>query len=154
MSERRRQQRFSEAHPAFTAVDGDMPWNSVIRESADNVEFWLNELQEPALLYTQIREELAAPVKEWPRKWEKGGKGKGAPKSDQQVRHTTNASGQELCINFNRTACKWAECNRAHQCFYCLGQHPGTECNRKRNLGKKGKGTGKSKKSDAASSGQ
>ena len=32
-----------------------MPWNTVIRESADAMDFWATELQELALLYTATR---------------------------------------------------------------------------------------------------
>ena len=57
LSERKRQQRFTEAHPNLSAVDAAMPWNFVIKESADSLEHWLHELQEPALLYAQVRDD-------------------------------------------------------------------------------------------------
>ena len=145
-SERRRQQRFSEAHPAMSAVEVDMPWNSVIKESADNLEFWLNELQEPALLYTQMRDDSTTAPTDWPRKWSKG-KGKEGAKAD-QTKHLVNDKGQEICFKFNNKTCKWNECTRAHVCNLCLGAHPSAECPRKKKGGKKGKG----KKGDSASS--
>ena len=39
-------------HPALSAYDAVMPWNSVIKASSNDVEFWDRELKEPALLYT------------------------------------------------------------------------------------------------------
>ena len=35
-----------------------MSWKQVIKEATDNVEFWLQELQELAFLYLQTRGEL------------------------------------------------------------------------------------------------
>ena len=37
-NERRRQARFAEADPTLSSVEKDMPWNSVIKEAADNLE--------------------------------------------------------------------------------------------------------------------
>ena len=130
----------------MSAVEVDMPWNSVIKESADNLEFWLNELQEPALLYTQMRDDSATAPTDWPRKWSKG-KGKEGAKAD-QTKHLVNDKGQEICLKFNSKTCKWNECTRAHVCNVCLGTHPSAECPRKKKGGKKGKG----KKGDSASS--
>ena len=55
---RRRQQRVQLSHPELSAVDPEMSWKQVIKEATDNVEFWLQELQELALLYSQTRGEL------------------------------------------------------------------------------------------------
>jgi len=50
--EHRRHVGFHIAHPALSAYDPGMPWNSVIKASSSDVEFWEKELQEPALLFT------------------------------------------------------------------------------------------------------
>jgi hypothetical protein len=50
--ERRRQEGFHAAHPGLSGFDLSMPWNSVIKASAVDVEFWDRELKESALLYT------------------------------------------------------------------------------------------------------
>jgi len=50
--ERRRQEGFHAHHPALSGFDPNMPWNSVIKASSTDVEFWDRELKEPALLYT------------------------------------------------------------------------------------------------------
>ena len=150
-AERRRQQRFAEAHPDLAAVDATMPWNSVIKESADNVEFWLNELQEPALLYGQAREDPGPPSRDWVRKGEKG-KGKGGQKGDPRGnRYAVNESDVVICLNFNRETCRATDCKRAHQCNICLGPHPAAKCPKfKKN--KKGKGAGGGKKGESSSS--
>ena len=56
-NERRRQARFAEAHPTLSSIDRDMPWNSVIKEAADNLEYWTQELQEPAFIFMASRQE-------------------------------------------------------------------------------------------------
>ena len=151
-AERRRQQRFAEAHPDFAAVDATMPWNSVIKESADNVEFWLNELQEPALLYAQAREDPGSQTRDWGRKGERN-KGKGGQKGDLRgARYAVNESDTVICLNFNRESCRTTECKRAHQCNNCLGHHPATKCPRFKKANKKGKGAGGGKKGESASS--
>ena len=58
-AERRRQLRFHEAHPQMSALDAEKPWNTVIRESTDNLEYWLQELQEPAMIYSSLRADTA-----------------------------------------------------------------------------------------------
>ena len=151
-AERRRQQRFAEAHPDFAAVETTMPWNSVIKESADNVEFWLNELQEPALLYAQVREDTSPHVRDWARKGDKG-KGKGGHKGDPRGnRYAVNENDLVICLNYNRKGCRSSDCKRAHQCNVCLGQHPATDCPRFKKGTKKGKGAGGGKKGESASS--
>ena len=151
-AERRRQQRFAEAHPDLAAVDATMPWNSVIKESADNVEFWLNELQEPALLYAQVREDPGPQGRDWARKGERS-KGKGGHKGDTRgYRYSATESDLVICLNYNRKGCRYAECKRAHQCNICLGHHPAPECPRSKKASKKGKGAGGGKKGDSASS--
>ena len=153
MSERRRQQRFNEAHPHLSAVDASMPWICVIKDSADNLEYWLHELQEFATLYSQARDDappsFAHQQREDSKGSEKGWKGKGGVHPRKGFgRFVTNARGLELCFKFHsktRTGC-----HRAHQCSKCLGEHPETNCNRK-GKGNKNKGNGDYRKDEAAS---
>ena len=77
----------------------------------------------------------------------------GGYKGDQRGnRHIVNENGLEICLKYNRKACRSAECKRAHKCNICLGQHPETECPRKKKWNKKGKGAGGGKKGESASS--
>ena len=57
--ERRRQERFHRDHPGMSAFNSEMPWDTVWREAAVNVDFWLREIQEPAMLYSSTRGETA-----------------------------------------------------------------------------------------------
>ena len=151
MAERRRQQRFAGAHPDLSAVDTTMPWNSVIKEAADNVEFWLAELQEPALLYAQAREDPGPQERDWTRKGERN-KGKGGYKGDTRgYRRPANEGDLEICFNYNRKGCRLTDCKRVHQCSNCLGHHPAPECPRFKKGNKKGKGAGGGKKGESAS---
>ena len=150
LSERRRQARFSEAHPNLTSVDQVMPWDTVIREAADNLEFWLSELQEPAMLYTQARDESAAPppaLGDAPRIRNNGTKGKGGHPRRRGGRFISDGNGTEICNKFNWRDCDRG-CGRAHICSVCLGEHPSADCTRV----KKGKGGKGAKKSAAAAS--
>lgn len=50
-AEKRRQEEFHAAHPQLSAYNTGQPWNSVIKASANNQEFWHKEFEKQALLY-------------------------------------------------------------------------------------------------------
>ena len=134
-------------------MDDAKPWNTVIRESTDNLEFWTNELQELALLYSAARGEEAP---SWTHQQREllGKKGGGKYGKDDKGGHPrkvrgayiTNQYGQELCHRFNKDGCVH-HCARAHQCPHCLGPHRLSECPRA-STKIKGKGGGKGKGKD------
>ena len=126
-AEKRRQERFTSEHPHLSAMDRSMPWNNVFREAADSVEFWMQELQELALLLTQsMAEHMPMPANsrlqgEVPQAKGKG-RGKNKRKGAQQTHpiksgtySTTNQTGKQVCIKFNLGTCA-DDCPRAHQC--------------------------------------
>ena len=141
-AERRRQERFRQEHPGLSAVDEAMPWNTVIKESTDNLDFWLHELQEPAMLYAQTRGDenpsWAHQQREHGAKTEKGRTGKGGHPRMLRGRYQTNQGGNAICFKFNHRTCE-DNCPRSHQCEFCLGPHRGSNCSKK-DKGKKGKG--------------
>lgn len=49
--EKRKQEAFHSTHPALSAYVPEQPWNSVIRASASQSEFWSREFEKPAMLY-------------------------------------------------------------------------------------------------------
>ena len=49
---KREQERFKTANPSLSSYDPAFPWNSVLIEAADNRDFWDNELDKPALMWT------------------------------------------------------------------------------------------------------
>ena len=53
VEERRTQEVFHASNPALSAFDPNRPWNSVIKASAKNVDFWHEHLAEPAAFYRQ-----------------------------------------------------------------------------------------------------
>ena len=59
LTEKRRQERFYREHPELSSYNPRMPWESIIKEAASNVEWWMRELQEPAILYTRERSDVA-----------------------------------------------------------------------------------------------
>ena len=161
-TEKRRQTRFAEARPTMTAVDVSMPWNTVIKESTDCLDFWLHELQEPALMYTAVRADEAPSWTHQQRELGKGNGGKrgdkGGDKEGSQGGHprkkrgsyTTNQDGKPICWMFSKNGCT-DTCPRAHQCPTCLGPHKRSDCPRNWAKGGQKKGAkGKSKGSDAS----
>ena len=147
-AEKRRQERFAAEHPHVAVLDQSKPWNSVFREAADTMEYWTQELQEPALLYAATRahqvpsyvHQQPAQVEDAPSPpppYKKKGKGKGGKGNKQagQGKHPihtgmywkTNNAGEQICVSYNRGMCN-DKCKRAHQCSICLGQHPSTKC--------------------------
>ena len=150
-TEKRRQERFMSEHPQMAVLDAARPWNAVFREAADSIEYWAQELQEPALLYETRRgdqapsytrqQEEQKDVSKFRRKGKgKGekGKGKGSHPIWTGAFYKTNQKGEYICVNFNKHACV-EECPRAHQCSYCLGQHSALNCPKSSNTGKKQK---------------
>ena len=138
-AEKRRQERFASEHPQIAILDQGKPWNSVFREAADSMEYWTQELQEPALLHAatraiqapsfvrqQTEQQEDEPMPPPPDK--KKGKGKGG----RHPRHVgayyrTDKRGTVICVAFNKGGCN-DKCKRAHLCSICLGQHPSTKC--------------------------
>jgi len=132
--ERRRQESFHAHHPTLSGYDPNMPWNSVIKASASDVEFWDRELKEPSLLYTmghgKTHPTHVTPLLEPeggvdpPRKPKRprGGRGKGKQQEPNKVakgkgkgrkgqpvrnrdgKYNTDRAGKQLCYAWNRTA--------------------------------------------------
>ena len=137
----------------MSALDEAKPWNSAIRESTDNLDFWLHELQEPALLYSAARAEEAISSAYQARELgdRKGGgklgNGKGGHPRKMRGTYITNADGLQLCHRFNKDGCV-DDCPRSHQCPVCLGPHRITDCTRASAKVKR-KATGKGKTKDS-----
>ena len=156
-TERRRQERFHLDHPELSAFLPSLPWESVIKESTTNVEYWMRELQEPALALKDRSEvspswvkQHAAEEKGDKRTWEQANKGgaKGPRKKGRWF--TANNQGIDLCRNYGNGRCQRGdECSWAHQCEICLGEHSRQDCadsGRKKGGGAKGKGKAYKKK--------
>ena len=154
-SERRRQERFQCEHPGLSAFMPKMPWESVIKESTNNVEYWMRELQEPALAARDrtdsnpswVRPQLEdrGEKRPWDRTQKDGAKGDGGDKT-----------GVNPCRNFNVGKCTQGSiCRYAHVCAECGGDHPKIECTEPaKNKGGKPKGKGKGKKFRKGSKGR
>ena len=139
-AERRRQERFASERPHIAMMEQGKPWNSVFREAADSMEYWTQELQEPALLhvatranqapsYVRQQTELQEDVPSPPQPDKRKGKGKGGGKHPRHsgTYYRTDKSGVSICIAYNRGGCN-DKCKRSHRCSYCLGQHPSNKC--------------------------
>ena len=133
-----------------------MPWRTVIKESTDTLELWLQELQEPAMAYARARADLELSWAHQQGDQDRKGKGKWQPGKGghprmKAGRFLTNHDGKELCFKFNVGACNSDECPRAHQCSKCLGPHQAGKCFlwKKKGKGKKGRGKGGSQDGDA-----
>ena len=125
-------------HPQLSAVEHGMPWNNVFREAADSLEFWLQELQEPAMLLTQSLTDTTTAGPTHDGFQSRKGKGRGKdkrppPNQGHPIKAgnywTTDQRGRPICIKFNRGGCT-DDCPRAHQCSLCLGPHASKDCKR------------------------
>ena len=89
----------------MTAIDTTMPWNSMIKDSADTIEFWGLELQELAMLFMTTRGDTAPSLAYQQREQEDKahGKGKGKKQPHSRMfkgRYTTNQQGNDICYNY------------------------------------------------------
>ena len=153
-AERRRQERFFRLHPTMSAVDVTMPWESILKESATNLEWWTREFQEPALLFTRERAEVAPSwvAQQLPeergekRPWSGKGGGQGGmqghPRSNGGV-YSTTRQGLGLCRQFQTNECMRTTCKFAHSCELCLGNHAKLNCTVGGKAPPKGRGRGK-----------
>ena len=142
----------------MSALDAEKPWNTVIRESTDNLEYWLQELQEPAMIYSSLRADTAPSyaLQQHEQTQNKGGGKRGSnnggkgghPRCNRGV-HSTNHDGRELCYKLNKDGCA-PGCHRAHQCQHCLGPHKVLDCPRA-NARAKRKASAKGKRKDSES---
>ena len=155
LAEQRRQERFHKEHPALSAYNPAMPWESVLKEASSNLEFWMREFQEPAMNFTRDRGEITPNwIAQQPTAEDRGTKrppneGAGTHPRRNGYGYTTTRQGAQICRHFQTGVCDRENCTYAHTCQKCLGPHPMNKCPRdqKGDKGKgKGKGKGKSKK--------
>ena len=120
-AERRRQERFADDRPGMTAFNKEKPWESVMREASTNVEFWLREWQEPALIYGRARgEEHPSWTHQQLDQQQQGHK---------RGRDGAPAAQGEVCRNYNLGRCTTVDCRRAHVCENCRkAGHTKAEC--------------------------
>ena len=142
-SERRRQQRFQAEHPQMTAYDPARPWESVMREAATSVEFWLRELQEPALLYASSAPANTNPVWTQQQMEQDGG---GKRNATTMLGNGAGSGERAVCRNFIQGRCNYELCRRLHICEICKDPSHGAVACPKANgnaQGKTKKGHGK-----------
>ena len=162
VSERRRQERFYREHPALSSFNPEKPWESIIKESASNMEWWMRELQEPAMNYMRDRSSSAPswvaqqlPDEDRGRKrsWQDQPLSDHPRISNAGVYFTTK-DGRQICRHYQTNACNHASCSYAHACSACGKEgHSRQDCRSKKAKGRgkgKGKGRGKGKGKDSA----
>jgi hypothetical protein len=158
VTERWAQEEFHSSHPSLSAFNPAMPWNSVIKASATNTEFWDRELKEPAQNFSFSRFErqpsvpkpaaynLPAPPQppqfvgrqaQPGKKRKKSGvlKGQANPSDDARRpdgRYYRDRHGTELCYTYNRSenGCASGTCpsQRSHACEWCRQPHRAIGC--------------------------
>ena len=142
-SEFRRQSQFHDTNPELSAFVPSRPWNSVIRASANDRDFWKEELEDKVSDVRNVRrvvEKAAGGGKDRSRsrrregtKQERGRDGGPHPQRGPDGRHRTTATGSQICFAYNRapdgcaTVCPT---NRKHVCEFCLEPHRSIECPR------------------------
>lgn len=156
VTERWAQEEFHNTHPTMSAFNPAMPWNSVIKASATNNEFWDRELKEPAQNFSfaaNPRSDRATaapsnfgglpappappPVNPRPKKKQRTGQPKGQANKAEDARrpdgrYYRDRHGVELCYVWNRAdgGCSNGACpnGRAHACEFCRQPHRTVAC--------------------------
>lgn len=133
--ERLRQESFHQAHPNMSAYVVDMPWNSVIKASATNQEFWHREFERPAMLYVVngVKPSPSVPPPPKPdRTPAKIATKKTFDPRRKDGRHLKSESGLNICYAWAREkdGCSNGECERgfAHICEWCRQPHKSIDC--------------------------
>jgi hypothetical protein len=166
--ELRKQEAFHAAQPQLSAFNAAQPWNSVIKASAVNTEFWHKEFDKLALNYklsggralpaVPLLPEQVAAVEDKKQPKRKPTVDVSAQRKDGRFFRSIN--GSEICFDWSRTengcsttcphhrahVCEW--CRQPHRTIACP-VHPGwkpTELTAQKGKGK-GKGRGKKRRS-------
>ena len=141
-AEHRRQAHFHDSHPDLSAFVPVRPWNSVIRASANDRDFWKDELEDQAADFRASRrfldrsigkgrQDRSRSARRNQSKRERGREGGDHPQRSADGRHRTTATGTQICFAYNHSSngCE-AECvtRRAHVCEFCLEPHRSIEC--------------------------
>ena len=132
VTERWAQEEFHSTHPNLSAFNPPMPWNSVIKSSATDTEFWDRELKEPAQNFSFSRFDRSGggprpPVTPPPPPVHQQGVGQQEPPSKKRKKNTYSSGapkgqsnpsadakrpdgryyrdrhGTELCYTYNRS---------------------------------------------------
>ena len=169
--ERRRQAEWHGTNPSLSRYDPDMPWDSVIRESAESKDFWDRELRDPGLVDLASRggqraarstiadaPPLPQSLADRPPRRPRGQPTNQVNDNDQDKFNKRDSdgnfkysrSGVEICGKYGEGRCQDAICPhvdptgtpRAHICFNCRQPHRGDECRQKK-PGRGGKGRGR-----------
>ena len=148
--ELRRQQAFHQTHPQMSSFVPEMPWNSVIKASSSNREFWSREFEKPAMLYsmqgarpTPARptpppmvppsEAAISPASTTPRTTAANTeKKRGFDPQRKDGRYFRSKTGVNICYAWSREkdGCSNTKCERgmAHVCEFCRQPHRSIDC--------------------------
>ena len=144
--ELRRQQAFHESQPQLSAYVPEMPWNSVIKASANNREYWNREFEKPALMYS-MQGAKATPAKPTPpgmiavspdapnptaASSAGGDKKRSFDPQRKDGRYFKSRFGVNICYAWSRSkdGCSNTKCERgmAHVCEFCRQPHRTVDC--------------------------
>ena len=135
--ELRRQEAFYNAHSSMSSFSPTQPWNSVIKASANNQEFWTREFEKPALLF-QVngpKPRMFAGAPEPPSSAAARPLGDRKRTYDPQRRDGRffkSKSGVNICYDWSRNSggCSNEACLKgmAHVCEFCREPHRTIDC--------------------------
>ena len=130
-SEFRRQSQFHDTNPELSAFVPCRPWNSVVRASANDRDFWKEELEDKKA--AGGGKDRSGSRRREGTKQERGREGGTHLQRGLDGRHRTTATRSQICFAYNRapdgcaTVCPT---NRMHVCEFCLEPHMSIECPR------------------------
>ena len=134
--ELRRQESFYAAHSSMSSFSPTQPWNSVIKASANNQEFWAREFEKPAMLFQMNCSRPRQPALDGVVQNSKPGQGNDKKKQyDPQRRdgrYFKSTGGINICYDWSRNpdGCSNQGCPKAmaHVCEWCRQSHRTVDC--------------------------
>ena len=122
-SEFRRQSQFRGTNPELSAFVPSRPWNSVIRATSTDLDFWKEELEDKIVDFRNV----SWCIDRITRAKERGREGGAHPVWGQDGRYRTTSTGTQVCFAFNR-ATNGCHC-LPHEPRTCLRVLPGATQN-------------------------
>ena len=110
-SEFRRQSHFHDTNPEISAFVPSRPWNSVIRATANDRDFWKEELEDKVIDFRNVSrciDRIArgnpdrSRSRTRPTKKERGREGGAHPMRSQDGRYRTTPTGTQVCFAYNK----------------------------------------------------
>ena len=114
-AEYRRQAQFHESNPEISAFVPSRPWNSVIKATSNDRDFWKEELEDKVADFRNVRQmvnrfgskDRSRSRRRGDAKQDRGRSGAAHPHRRADGRYSTTATGSQICFSWNRSGWLW-----------------------------------------------